>query len=133
MAREKKVVDASIMVKWFVNETGTEEALKLRDEHISGKITLIIPDFAFLEVINALRYKRYDEEALKKANESLWDIQPHTQRLNESLLYKASQLALTYDLSLYDALYLAVAVLLGVPLITADEKLSKVPSVVLLK
>ncbi len=51
------IVDASVILKWFVEEEGTKEALNLKQNHLHGKYTLVIPDIAIYEVGNALRYK----------------------------------------------------------------------------
>lgn len=34
---EVVVVDASLVVKWFVEEEGSGEAIKIRDQYIKGK------------------------------------------------------------------------------------------------
>lgn len=132
MAPEKKVMDSSIIAKWFLNETDSAKALKLRDDHIKGKILIVVPELAFIEVINALRYKNYDAGALSKANSALWDIQLRIEKLDLFLLEKAHSIALKYDLSIYDSLYIALAGVFNTFLITADKELKKVPNVVLI-
>ncbi len=133
MAREKKIIDASVIIKWFVNEPYSEKALELRDDHINGRILIVVPELAFLEVLNALRYKEHDARALEQVNTDLWEIQLHVEKLNRFLLDKASQIALKYNLTLYDGLYAALANLFGAQLITADAKLGNFPNSVLLK
>lgn len=133
MAREKKVIDASVVVKWFLEEEGSKEALQLREQHISEKITLVVPELLFLEVLNALRYKGGTQKILAEANRALWDMQFHVEKMNSFLLENASILALQHGLSLYDALYLALALLYGCSLVTADATLAKSANVVVLK
>lgn len=128
MEREKKVIDASVVAKWFLNEPDSEKALKLRDGHANGKILLIVPELIFIEVLNALRYKEHNIEALKAANKALSDIQFHVEKINPFLLEKSIQTALKYDLTLYDALYITLSNAFGIPLITADKELLKVPN-----
>lgn len=132
MAREKKVVDASIVAKWFLNEPDTVKALQLREDHLSGKMLLIAPELLGIEVLNTLRYKGYDQNALEHANTSLGDIQLHIEHATIFLLQRAIKLALEYNLTIYDALYAALAQIHGCPLITADEKLKKLPFAVVL-
>ena len=126
MERQKTIVDASVIVKWFTNEESSEEALKLRDEHLAGRVLLSAPHLLFLEVLNALRYKNKSEKDLANVNRALWDMQLHIEDTNFFLLDKASSLAVKHNLSLYDAIYFALSVLSRSPLITADEKLAKV-------
>ncbi len=52
------VVDASVVVKWFVKEEGSEEALRLRDRYVEGEIQIIAPELITFEVLNALYFKR---------------------------------------------------------------------------
>jgi len=62
------VVDASIVVKWFVEEEGSDKSLKLRDQYIEGKIRIIAPELMIFETLNALYYKRlFSEKELKRS------------------------------------------------------------------
>ncbi len=128
MAIEKKVVDASVVVKWFLNEESSDKALSLLSLHGAGEIVLLIPDFCFLEVLNVLRYKRKDAKFLIEINKTLGDYQLHVEKVDISLLEKACILALKYNLTVYDAIYLALAHLYGTHLITADKDLAKQPN-----
>jgi len=66
------VVDASIVVKWFVYEEGSDKALEIRDKYISGELKLIAPENINFEVLNALYYKRlFSEEEIKEIAEAL--------------------------------------------------------------
>lgn len=128
MERQKKVIDASVIVKWFLNEEDTDKALKIREEHINEESMLIVPDLIFLEVLNALKYKKGTKEKLQEVNKSLWELQLHVEKVSEFILDKAISVSLQYDLTLYDSLYAAIAQIHGCPLITLDEKLKKFPS-----
>ena len=50
------VIDTSIVVKWFVQEEGTEASLKLLTSHKKGLLTLHAPAIVPLELANALYY-----------------------------------------------------------------------------
>ncbi|MEM3995420.1 MAG: type II toxin-antitoxin system VapC family toxin, partial [Thermofilum sp.] len=66
------VVDASVVVKWFVEEEGSDRALEVRDRYVSGELKLIAPELLPFEVLNALYYKRlFTVEELKSAAEAL--------------------------------------------------------------
>jgi len=132
MAAEKKVVDSSIIVKWFLNEPDSDKAIKLRDDHINGKILIIVPELAFIEVMNALRYKNCNTAELSKANSALWDIQLHVEKLDLFLLEKTYNIALKHNISIYDSLYIALAGIFNTFLVSADKELLKVPNVVLI-
>ncbi|MEK6917511.1 MAG: type II toxin-antitoxin system VapC family toxin [Nanoarchaeota archaeon] len=130
MEKQKKVVDASVIVKWFVSEKDSDKAVKIRDEHVAGKTLLIAPELAFIEVLNALKYKGVSEEKLLEVNKSLWDLQLKIENIRASLLDKAINCSLKNKITLYDAIYVVLAQMFGSELITADSELYKIPNVV---
>jgi predicted nucleic acid-binding protein len=122
------VVDASVLVKWFLHqqEADRDRALALRDLHISGRSTIYIPRLGFLEVLNAIRFSRKaDEEAGEMALETLQDLHLETRPPDFDGLRKANAIAWAYKITIYDALYVALAEQVGYPLITADEVMVK--------
>lgn len=122
------VVDASVIVKWFLHqqEADRDRALALRDLHISGRSTIYIPQLAFLEVLNAIRFStKADEEDGETALETLQDLNLETKTADVNLLRKANAIAWAYKITIYDALYVALAEQVGYPLITADEVMVK--------
>ena len=131
MERQKKVVDASVIMKWFVDEDGSDKALDLRKMHLEKTCLIIVPDLLFIEVMNAFRYKTEDVESLKKVNDALWKIQLKVEKTNQFILNAAAEEALIYDLSLYDAIYVTLSQLYGCPLYTSDLKLKKCKNVVM--
>jgi len=122
------VVDASVLVKWFLHEkeADRDRALALREFHISGRSTLFIPQLALLEVLNAVRFSpKADEEDGEMALETLHDLHLETRPAELDLLRKANAIAWAYKITIYDALYVALAEQVGYPLITADEVMVK--------
>ena len=51
------VIDASVVVKWFVPESDSDKALAIRDAHTKLDISLFAPDLIVYELGNALRYR----------------------------------------------------------------------------
>ena len=128
MAGQKVIVDASVVIKWFAEESGSDRALQLRDQHKDGTLRIVVPELLFLEVLNGLRNKGAQKTMLQKANRELWELQLQTVPLTVSLVEKAGITALEYQLTVYDALYWCVAVLHGAPLITEDKLLLRLPN-----
>ncbi len=118
------VVDASVVVKWFVEEPYTTEALRILQDHVGGRVGLHAPSLLPYEVLNALKYTgEFGEEDLTRAGRALVDLQITLHPLEGSLLADTVALALGKGITIYDASYAALAVSLNAPLYTADEKL----------
>lgn len=130
MEKQEKVLDASIIFKWFSDESDSGDAIKLKEEFISGESLLVIPILAIVEVMNALRYKEKDETKVKKANEFLQEFQLRVEPITKSLIDKCIENSFKYNITIYDSLYVSVAQLRGCSLITTDKELFKIPNVV---
>jgi predicted nucleic acid-binding protein len=117
----KAVVDASVAAKWVVEEAHSVAAARLLDcEEIHA------PDHWLAEAVNVLWSK-----VLKG------DLDPHDAAERTAVLVRspvigvpiaglmpqAFLLAIEHAVTVYDSLYLALAVERGVPVVTADEKL----------
>jgi predicted nucleic acid-binding protein len=122
------VVDASVITKWFVehNEPDRERALALKDLHVSGRSMIHVTELTFLEVLNAIRFgSRSKEEHGARAIAGLEDLHLQVKPTDFQLLRKANASAWAYKITVYDALYVALAEQVGYPLITADEVMVK--------
>ncbi len=117
------VIDASVLIKLFVNEDGSREvasAVKKADE-------LLAPDLLLAETGNILwKYVRRDDLAAADANEILAEIMrtPIQFTATGDLIESALKLAIETDRTVYDCLYLALAVQSKEVLLTADERLA---------
>ncbi len=110
-------------MKWFARENATDEALAIKKEHINGTAAVWVSDLFFHEVSNALRYKDdFDEKRLAVAIEDLVGLHLNTKRADLELLKTASAIAYRSEVTIYDAIPVALAKLRGTICITADEK-----------
>ena len=124
MERAEVILDASVVVKWFSKEEGSDLALKLRDEHLAGRMTLISPDLLIYEVSNALRHNPgFDADDVRGAVRDLFDLELDLVPPNEEIFSRAATRAFELGISIYDACYLALAELMGLEFITGDERL----------
>ncbi|MCH7732334.1 MAG: type II toxin-antitoxin system VapC family toxin [Candidatus Marinimicrobia bacterium] len=113
------VVDASVAAKWFVEEAFSDEASRLLDEPHE----LHAPDFLLVEFDNVLvkRIRRkemsvYEGDQIRDAIR-LFPIRLHPFR---TLLRASFEIANQTKRSLYDCLYLTLAISLEAEMVTAD-------------
>jgi predicted nucleic acid-binding protein len=117
-------IDASIIIKWFVEEEYSDIALKIRDDYVDQEIDIVIPELAYYEVLNALRYSNvFGMDELKKIGETLEDYQFLRISLRGMYLQKTVERALKHGVTIYDAAYIAIGDVRGCEVYTADEKL----------
>ncbi len=126
---ETYVVDASVGAKWFFSETGEEAASYLLQCLQRRKMKLIVPDFFYIEIGNVCRNRVRKKEINSSAALAIMDHVaqfPIARYPDGDLWDVAFENAIQFDISVYDALYIALAEIYTVPLITADEVLVKI-------
>ena len=124
------VLDASIAAKWFLpesDETPTTEALILLDRYRKNEIQIIVPDLFWVEFASvlwkAIRRGRFPKTSADAALADLTQYDfPTFPTVN--LIGKAFEIATTYGRTVYDSLYVALAVQTNSQLVTADERLA---------
>ncbi|MBI2941517.1 MAG: type II toxin-antitoxin system VapC family toxin [Chloroflexi bacterium] len=122
-ASGKLVVDASVAVKWYVPEVGTAEATAI----LNGGDSLLAPDLLVAEFGNVIWKKvRRGELSPSEASDvadAFVAACPLALRPASAFLRPALDIATRWQRTVYDALYLAVALAEGCPLITGDDRL----------
>lgn len=120
------VIDSSIIAKWYLPDERNNQALKIQQDFSSKTIFISVPLLTFYEVSNILKNAakslRISKEKTYQAYEDLLQLD-FTVYSSTALFKKALQLAIVFDITSYDASYIALAEYLKVPLFTADEKL----------
>jgi len=116
------VVDASVAIKWFLPELHDDAALRLlRAEH-----RLVAPDLLFPEVGNVLWKRVRRREATASEAGAVLDALvavPLEVHASQPMMPVAFEIACATGRTVYDSLYLALAVLRECPMVTADRKL----------
>ena len=92
-----------------------------------GELRIIVPDLLWIEVASllwkAVRKSRITKDEAKMAIVGLRERELTTIVSTPGLLDVALEIALTHDTSVYDSIYVALALETGGKLVTADEKL----------
>ena len=119
----RTVIDASVAIKWVVEENGTPEALALLNEG-----SLLAPDLLIPECANILwkkvgRSELEKDEAIMAARllqRSDVEIVP-----TRSLMEQALKLSIDLEHAAYDCVYLSLVLEQDRLFVTADERLRR--------
>lgn len=114
-------VDASVAVKWFIPEIYSEASLRLR----SSNYVLHVPELLRLEIGNVLCKKQRQTELTQEDSLLILKVLQHLPlhwHSDNIIFHQAILLAFETQRSLYDCIYLSLAVSLDGLLVTADRK-----------
>lgn len=125
------VVDASVLIKLFLQEDQSEAVQQIIDDiYLNHAIpaSLIVPDLMFVECANILRTKvrfhGYPPQTAIQAMRYLRALALPT-TASADLVEDVLSIAFVYDISAYDAVYVALAGQQHISLITADARLAQ--------
>jgi predicted nucleic acid-binding protein len=118
------VVDASVVLKWFIPEIHSDAAQRL----LAQTHEFLSPDLLFAELGNAIwKRVRRGELTAEDGQKLALDISTIGVETvaSRNLLIDAHALAVATGVTVYDAMYLALAIRLETELITADDRLGR--------
>ena len=120
------VVDTSIALKWLKpqGERHVAAATALLEQHQAGTAILHAPAHLLLEVMNALWAHRAEAAQIAQAVTLLGRLHIVFVEPDARLLSRAAELAVSHRVTVYDALFAALALDLDCELVTADRKLA---------
>ncbi len=123
------VIDASIAVKWYIPEPLCEAADQYLQLYKENQAILWAPDLLIIEVGNVLWKKMRTSEITgddaRAILHALTVYCPLKLLPASDLLPAALDLALALGLTVYDSLYLAMAIAVSAELVTADSEIVK--------
>jgi predicted nucleic acid-binding protein len=124
------VVDGSVAAKWFLppqSEPLADEAFSILCQHSSSEIRILVPDLFWAELGNilwkAVRQKRRNPSDAK-ADILLLSERGLVTVSSLDLIHLAFTIADAYNRSVYDSLYVALAIESKSQMVTADERLA---------
>jgi len=130
--QQTMILDSNVLIKLIVNEPNSEKARRRIREVIEENFSLYTIDIALAESLNALwkHVKLHRDLQKREAESAAKDLKELYDSLNvittRELLDEAVETALTWDITVYDSLYVAAAKKLRATLYTADQKLYNV-------
>ena len=120
------VLDCSLAAKWVLPEPDRAPALALFERYASGEVLLIAPDMLLAEFASLLaRHNRRKQISAQQAHQAFSLMTKCAPRLFDTRprLPRALDLSLQHQLSLWDCVYLALALEHDCPVLTADRRL----------
>ena len=120
------IIDASVLIKFFVPEVLSSKAEQLLARVEEGSVKLFAPDLIYAEAGNTLwkkhRLKELAQSEVGKIIDLIISI-PLKVEPSKTLFPLAIDIAIAYEVTVYDALYLSMAKVYETQMITADRKL----------
>ncbi|HXB71000.1 MAG TPA: type II toxin-antitoxin system VapC family toxin [Candidatus Acidoferrales bacterium] len=124
------VLDASVAAKWFLppaHETLVPEAQQVLHDYAEGNLRLLVPDLFWPEFGNIMwKATRQGRISQKSAVDAISAMERRNIPTASGLpmLHDAYLMAAAFERTVYDSMYVTLAVMSGAPLITADERLA---------
>ena len=121
----KLVVDASVAVKWVLPEEDSERAQAILEASADGAVDLIAPSHLLAEATNAVWSRAHLRGEISVLNAQLGVALLRSANVDytaiEDLIQQAFELALSHGRTVYDCLYIALALREEAVLVTADR------------
>ncbi len=123
------VIDANVLMKFFIPEILSEKAEKLNSQVAKGDLRLVAPDLIFPEVGNIL-WKKHRMKELTRSEVAVIvnaiGFVPMEIEATKPLLPIAVDVALASGITVYDAIYVSLAMIREMVLVTADRRLVEI-------
>jgi predicted nucleic acid-binding protein len=124
------ILDASVAAKWFLpnaEEPLASDAQQVLRDYSNGLVHLRVPDLFWPELGNifwkSARQGRISQASAEEAITSVIGLRIATSSCQPVLL-EAFAIASAFARSVYDGVYVALAVVSNTPFLTADERLA---------
>lgn len=120
------LLDSSVLVKWFIDESGSDRAIEIQQGFLSGRISLVFAELSLFEVANALHFSgKFTADEITEATTALQALNMKRMGFSQQALNRAVTLAAQYGVAIYDGYLVALAEQNHFMFLTADRKLMR--------
>ncbi len=116
------ILDTSVAAAWYLPEVFAEPARVWQSSMLDARIQLIVPSLHFWEFANVLRTHVRDRTLDTELASEIWTLHLDAPlQILEPPAESVLRLSLEYQATAYDAVYIALAIHLDIPLLTAER------------
>jgi predicted nucleic acid-binding protein len=116
------VLDTSVAVAWYLDETFSVSARQWQERMLSGKVVLIVPSLHYWEFANVLRTLVHRRELTEALAREIFELHLDAPLQRAEPEEKGVlDIALQYQATAYDAVYIGLSLSRDIPLITAER------------
>lgn len=121
------VIDSSLAFKWFnSNEADADKAIAVWQDHVDGKIPIVVPDLIVYELANAWATKTaLSLKEIKDNLDAFFESKLEIVYISANIINEAVAFSRKYQVSVYDSIYVVLAKEKKCLLITADKRLTE--------
>ncbi len=124
------VLDAGVAVKWFLPEAAdplSENAWELLEKYRKGKVGFVVPDLFWTEFASVIRKAVEGGRCSKGSAEEIIGLMAGRKLptlATRPLVERAMELAVTFDRTVPECVYVVLALTTKGQMVTADERLA---------
>lgn len=122
-AQNNHILDVSVIVKWFIDEQDSNQALVYLSAFQNDQITIIVPSLLFYELGNILVSKKAAVDRVGEIMIMLLNLGLEIEDIGLRWFRKIYQNSIEYSLTFYDSAYITLLQKENCQFITADQKL----------
>ena len=122
-----RVLDTSVVAKWFFDEERTDRAVALLEDLLAGDARIHVPSSLFYELANVVWSRRgpaFTEQQAREVWAELMTL-PLSVTDESAVLPEALTFAFQHGVTVYDAVFVVLARQVGCDLVTDDRTLWK--------
>jgi predicted nucleic acid-binding protein len=116
------VLDTSVAVAWYLPETFADAARQWQARLLAGRVRLFVPSLHYWELGNVLRTYIRRGEIDESIGREIWELHRDAPlEVQEPRRDRVLDVALEYQATVYDAVYITLALEIDAPLLTAER------------
>lgn len=120
---EEVVLDTSVLAKWFLQEKGSVQAHEYLNRYKKKELDIYVPQIVIPEFGNALYFGgNFNNQELKESFQAFYSLQLAVVPITYDLMRIATDMVTRFQLTYYDSLFISLAKIMNIDLVTADRK-----------